>query len=292
MRCPLLPETRRVLREHGLRPMKRLGQNFLIDPSVRNLIMRAAALKPEDQVVEIGAGTGILTEALAPCVGSLWALEIDPRLFAILKKRIGEREGVMLLREDALRFDFPSSLRQVAGGCRAKMIANLPYSMATAILLKLLPLHNLFSFLLVMVQKEVAERLLAPPGRKAYGSLTVLCRYHADVSLVAKVPREAFYPRPEVSSALIRLDLLPSPRLETADPALFFQVVRAAFAQRRKTLRNALLNALGEEKLILDQALTTSGIDPKRRGETLSLEEFGRLSQALHDLRKGMVIEG
>ncbi|MBI3990132.1 MAG: 16S rRNA (adenine(1518)-N(6)/adenine(1519)-N(6))-dimethyltransferase RsmA [candidate division NC10 bacterium] len=292
MHASFLPETRRVLREHGLRPMKRLGQNFLIDPPVRDLIIKVAALKPEDQVVEIGAGTGILTEALASCVRSLWAVEIDPRLFAILKKRIGEREGVTLLQEDALHLDFPSFLGQGAGGGRAKVIANLPYSMATAILLKLLPLHNLFSFLLVMVQQEVAERLLAPPGKKAYGSLTVLCRYHADVSLVAKIPREAFYPRPEVSSALIRLDLLPSPRLETPDPAFFFQVVRAAFAQRRKTLRNALLNALGEERPILEQALTTAGIDPTRRGETLNLEEFGQLSNALHDLRKRMVIEG
>lgn len=288
----LLPETRRILSAYGFRPMKRLGQHFLIDPSVRDVILKAAALQPEDQVVEIGAGTGILTEALAPCVGSLWAIEIDPRLFTILKSRIGEREGVTLLRADALRLDFSTILRQVRGGRRIKVIGNLPYSMATAMLLRLLPLYDLFSFLLVMIQKEVAERLLAPPGRKPYGSLTVLCRYYADVSLIAEIPREAFYPRPKVSSALIRLDLLSSPRLPLPNPALFFQVVRGAFAQRRKTIRNALLSALGGERSVLEQALTASGIDPGRRGETLSLEEFGRLSTALHDLRKGRVREG
>lgn len=278
MGVSLLRETRRLLAEHGIRPKKRLGQSFLIDARIRDLIVKAAEVGPEDLVVEIGAGTGTLTLALAEAAGGVLALEIDPGLFRILEEKLRGKEGVTLFCGDALQFDFAAYL----GDRQAKVVANLPYSVATPLILRLLSMKGLFFSFLLMLQREVAQRLLALPGGKEYGALTVACRYQADVKLVAKVPKEAFYPRPKVSSTLVRLDPLPEPGLKLRDPSLFFQVVRAAFGKRRKMLRNALLQAsIVSDREALEQAFSISGIDPRRRGETLSIEEFGRLSDAL-----------
>ena len=285
-----------------MRPKRRLGQSFLIDARIRDLIVKAAEVGSNDLVVEIGAGTGTLTLALAEAAGGVLALEIDPGLFRILEERLkgiggfaaircGEvgtwvhigSENVILFCEDALQFDFAAYLQ----GRKAQVVANLPYSVATPLILRLLSLKGLFSSLLLMLQQEVAQRLLALPGGKEYGALTVACRYQADVTLVAKVPKEAFYPRPKVSSALVRLDPLPEPRLKLRDPSLFFQVVRAAFGKRRKMLRNALLQApVVSDREALEQAFKISGIDPRRRGETLSIEEFSRLSDAISSCQR------
>lgn len=273
-------ETRALLRQYHLLPKRGLGQSFLVSPTIRDLIFCAAEVKPDDLVVEIGPGTGVLTEGLAERAGGLIAIERDPGLHRLLTERLGDRPRVSLICADALSFDFASVLdTMLPKHKQAKLISNLPYSVATPLLLQLIPLRRCFSFLLVMVQREVAQRLLATPGAEGYSALTLRCHYEADVSVVAQVPRTAFYPRPAVDSTIVRLDLLSGPRISVQSPELLFRVVRAAFGQRRKMLRNALLHAdIMTEPTAMERTLMDAGIDPKRRGETLSLDEFARLA--------------
>ena len=287
-RAPSLgQQTRSLLRYYHLAPKRGLGQSFLIAPTVRDLILHAAELGPDDLVVEIGPGTGVLTEALAEKAGWLLAIEQDPGLHQLLVDRFGNRPRVSLICGDALVFEYARFLGEMfPGHGRAKMVSNLPYSVATPLILRLIRLHHCFSFLLVMVQREVARRLLAGPGEKGYSALTLRCRYEADATAVAQVSRAAFYPRPAVDSTLVRLDLLPRPRVSVQSPALLFRVVRAAFGQRRKTLRNALLGGgIMADSTALERTLADVGIDAKRRGETLSLDEFASLADRLHAMQ-------
>ncbi len=282
-------ETRGLLRRQHLLPKRGLGQSFLIAPTVRDLILRAADLGPDDLVVEIGPGTGVLTEGLAERAGHLVAIERDPGLHRLLLDRFGDRPGLSLICADALVFDYESFLGEmVPRHGRAKLVSNLPYSVATPLILRLIELRRYFSFLLVMLQREVAQRLLAEPGQEAYSALTLRCRYEADVTGVARVSRTAFYPQPAVDSSLVRLDLLSTPRVSVKRPDLLFRVVRAAFGQRRKTLRNALLSGgITADPAAVERALLDIGIDPRRRGETLSLDEFARLADHLHAMKVG-----
>ncbi len=280
-------ETRALLRQYHLLPRRGLGQSFLIAPTVRDLIIHAAELSPEDLVVEIGPGTGVLTEGLAQRAGWLVAIERDPGFHRLLVDRLGDRPRLLLICGDALVFDYVTFLdERFPGHGRAKLVSNLPYAVATPLILRLIRLQCCFSFLLVMVQREVAKRLLAAPGEKGYSALTLRCRYEADATAVAHVSRTAFYPRPAVDSTLVRLDLLPRPRVSVQSPDLLFSVVRAAFGQRRKTLRNALLGGgIMADSTTLERALVDAGIDPRRRGETLSLDEFAGLADHLHSMR-------
>jgi 16S rRNA (adenine1518-N6/adenine1519-N6)-dimethyltransferase len=276
----ILSETRQLLHSHGLRPKKRLGQSFLVDATVLRKILAGGAVQPEDLVLEIGAGIGTLTRALAEHCRRVVAVEIDPGLFRILQDILGDAPQVTLVHGDALHLDFGSLLGREGSW---KVIANLPYAIATPLLTRLLQASPRFSLLLLMVQAEVAERLMASPGTKVYGSLTVLTQYYADVRPVARVSRAAFYPRPRVDSMLVRLNVLPTPRFVPQNPALFFDLVRAAFAHRRKTLKNALTQW---ERCPVDRediggVLQCAGIDARRRGETLALDEFQRLADAL-----------
>ena len=279
----LAQETRALLRQYDLLPRRGLGQSFLIAPSVRDLILQAAGLRPDDLVVEIGPGTGVLTEGLAKRAGCLVAIERDPGLHRLLVERLGDRPGLSLICADALAFDYVTVLgEKLQGDQRAKVVSNLPYSVATQLILRLIRLQHWVSFLLVMVQREVAQRLLAAPGQEGYSALTLRCRYGADASLVAQVSRTAFYPRPAVDSTLVRLDLLSRPKVSVRRPALLFRIVRAAFGQRRKMLRNALLaSGILADSTALERALLDVNIDPKRRGETLDLIEFARLADQL-----------
>ncbi|MGH7412384.1 MAG: 16S rRNA (adenine(1518)-N(6)/adenine(1519)-N(6))-dimethyltransferase RsmA [Candidatus Methylomirabilis sp.] len=276
-------ETRRLLRHYGLVARKSLGQSFLIAPTVRDLILQAAELGPGDLVVEIGPGTGVLTEPLAERAGAVLAIERDPGFHRLLVEQIGNRPGLSLICGDALDFDYVTVLGDMLrADQRAKLVSNLPYSVATPLILQLIGLQRCFSSLLVMVQREVAQRLLAAPGQEGYSALTLRCRYEAEATAVAQVPRSAFYPRPAVDSTLIRLDLLSRPRVSVRRPDLLFRVVRAAFGQRRKTLRNALARSgILTDSTALEQALLEVNIDPKRRGETLDLQEFARLADQL-----------
>ena len=280
-------ETRALLRQYHLLPKRGLGQSFLVSLAIRDLILRAADVGPQDLVVEIGPGTGVLTEGLAERAGRLLAIERDPGLYRLLAERLGDRPRVSLICGDALEFDFIDAIGTMFPAYqRAKLVSNLPYSVATPLILQLIPLRQCFSFLLVMVQREVAQRLLAAPGEEGYSALTLRCRYEAEASAVAHVSRTAFYPRPAVDSTLVRLDLLPEPRVAVQSPDLLFRIVRAAFGQRRKMLRNALLHAgITAESTALERTLVDADIDPKRRGETLSLDEFARLADRLYAMR-------
>jgi len=281
---PLERQTRALLRRYELRPRKGLGQSFLVSSAVRDLMLRAAALGPDDLVLEIGPGTGTLTEGLVERAGRVIAIERDPGLFRVLAERLGARPSLRLLCADALTVDYMALLGEsLTPPHRAKVVSNLPYSVATPLILRLIRLREHISSLLVMVQREVAQRLLARPGQEGYSSLTLCCQYHAEVEAVAQVSAAAFYPRPAVDSTLVRLELLPSPRVTVRSPDLLFRVVRAAFGQRRKTIRNALLGGgIVADSTSLERILARVDIDPKRRGETLALTEFARLADHLH----------
>ncbi len=283
----ILTETRRLLRTHGLQPKKRLGQSFLVDRNILEKILARGELRQEDRVLEIGAGVGALTHALAERCRQIVAVEVDPKLFQILQEVLGHKTQVTLVQGDALRLDFGPLFGEERPW---KVIANLPYSIVTPLITRLLSLSDCFSLLLLMVQEEVADRLIASPGKKAYGSLTVLAQYYADVRVVARVPRGAFYPRPRVDSALLRLEPLATPRVAPGDPALFFRLVRTAFAHRRKTLQNALIRSdwVALDRDAIQAILKRAGIDPNRRGETLTLQEFRMLADHLLDKMDGV----
>jgi 16S rRNA (adenine1518-N6/adenine1519-N6)-dimethyltransferase len=261
------------------RPKKRFGQHFLTSPTILAGILRLAELAPDDVVVEIGAGTGTLTEALAGTVGRLLALELDRDLIPPLQQRFADRPQVEIVHADALTFDFaqlPTSI---------KAVANLPYGTAVAILTRLLRQRSRLRCAVIMLQREVAERLYASPGTKAYGSLTLLTQWYATVDKGFHVPPAAFSPAPKVMSTVVRVTPRPAPPVAVQDEACLFRIIHAAFAQRRKTLANALRHALAPlDPAILHQTLEHSGIAPSRRGETLSLNEFARLSDALQPM--------
>jgi 16S rRNA (adenine1518-N6/adenine1519-N6)-dimethyltransferase len=280
VRASLLSQTQALLHAHGLRPRRRRGQNFLVDSGVRDRIVAAAGLSPDSLVVEIGPGTGILTEAMLRTGASVLAVELDRDLARLLSERWGGNPRFTLRSADALEFDFAQALRDDPRRGRARVVANIPYYITTPLILRLVRHRDLFDALLLMVQREVAERLSAAPGRKSYGALTLACQYWAGVRAVVAIPRTAFHPVPEVDSTLVRFDLLDTPRVQVAEPAQLFGVIRAAFGVRRKTLRNALCRA-GWPARDVEGALERVGIAAMRRGETLTLEEFARLSDAL-----------
>ena len=284
MAISLLSETREILGRYGLRPQKRLGQNFLIDRHWLEAIVQAAELDRQDQVVEIGPGLGLLTRALCGIAGSVVAIELDPYLFRLLGKELHGFTNLSLVQADILTFDFSAWAKERGLRGKAKMVANLPYYISTPLLFRLLQYRYLFSSMVLMVQKEVGERLLAHPGTKQYGALSIALQLYAEVEWVATVPKEAFYPKPQVDSAILRLLVRPTPRVEIEDEALFRILVRAAFSQRRKMLGNALPSqvASGLSREVWDRAFADADISPRRRGESLCIEEFARLAHHLH----------
>lgn len=256
------------------RPKKRFGQNFLTDIHVVEEILAAAALEPSDRVLEIGPGLGALTDRMLPKVLDLHVMELDRELVARLEGR--PEPNLRVHAGDALRLDWPALLPEPP----YKLVANLPYNISSQILFKILDHRRLFSRLVLMFQKEVGDRLCAPPGGRDYGILSVLCRNWFDIRRVLRVPPGAFYPAPKVHSAVLLFEALLQPRLALSDERFFRRVVKGAFSQRRKTLRNSLA-AAGLGFADLDGMLEGIGIDPRRRAETLSLDEFGALTEAL-----------
>ncbi len=279
-RASLLSQTQAVLRSRGLRPRRRRGQHFLVDSGVRDRIVAAAEIGAGSLVVEIGPGTGILTEAILGTGASVLAVELDRDLARLLSERWAGNPRVAIQSADALEFDFAQALRDDPRRGRARVVANIPYYVSTPLILRLVRQRDLFEALFLTVQREVAERLTAAPGTKSYGSLTLACQYRASVRTVFGIPRTAFHPVPAVDSALVRFDLLDAPRVRVAEPRQLFAVIRAAFGVRRKTLRNALCRA-GWPVAVVEAALGRVGVAPLRRGETLALDDFARLSDAL-----------
>jgi len=254
-------------------PRKSLGQNFIRDSQVLERIGEIAGLSEEDEVLEIGAGLGALTLFLGQKAGRVIAIEKDRRLIEKLKENVSHLKNVEIIPEDALRTDFKRFYR----GNKIKVISNLPYSISSPIIIKLLDEREIFSLVALMIQREVGERITAPPGGREYGSISVLVQTYMDATIELRVPSEAFWPRPKVDSVVIKLVPLPRTRTEIPDERLFRSIVRAAFSSRRKILSNSLSSLLPKEKV--EGILKSSGIDGRRRAETLSVEEFGRLTE-------------
>lgn len=280
--------TRQLLAERGLRLKKSLGQHFLTDRRILDQMMEAAGLGPEAGVLEIGPGIGALTERLAMAAGQVVAVELDDRLIPVLNSLFSGQPHVHIVHGDVMSLDLSRLLRDHLGNCNPICaVANLPYYVTSPILMRLLEEKLPLDRIVIMIQKEVAERLTASPGSKAYGSITVATRYYAETEWVTRVPAHVFVPQPQVDSAVIRLNIRQRPPVEVRDEALLFRVIRASFGQRRKTLLNALsTGVVGEGKEIISRVLLEVGIDPKRRGETLSLEEFALVTNRLDEVAR------
>lgn len=277
--------TKQILEKHGFSFKKSLGQNFLIDTNVLRNIVSHAELTEDSCAIEIGPGIGALTEQIAKQAKKVVAFEIDQRLLPILQETLEPYPHVKVIHSDVLKADVASVVKEEFGDNQDIMVvANLPYYVTTPILMKLLTDDLPLRGIVVMLQKEVADRIAAKPGTKDYGSLSIAIQYYTEAETVMIVPKTVFIPQPNVDSAVIRLLKRPKPAVDVTDETFFFAVVRASFAQRRKTLINNLgsnLEGFQKKKPLIETVLQEVGIDPKRRGETLSIEEFGRLSEAL-----------
>ena len=267
-----------LLRAHGLRPRKRLGQNFLVDPAALDRIVDAATLDAQEPVVEVGAGVGNLTRLLAGRAGQVVAVEVDGQLVELLREQVSDLPNVQVLHGDVLSisdFGFPHLGYVVVG--------NLPYYITSAILRHFLEGEPRPKRLVVTVQREVAQRIVAGPGDMSL--LAVSVQFYGRPEIVARIPAGAFYPAPEVDSAVVRINTGPALRTMLApgvDDRAFFRLVRAGFSQKRKTLRNALSAGLRRSPAEVEALLRQAGIDPRRRAETLSLEEWAELAGALY----------
>jgi 16S rRNA (adenine1518-N6/adenine1519-N6)-dimethyltransferase len=277
--------TKEILKKYGFTFKKSLGQNFLIDTNILHRIVDHAEITEETGAIEIGPGIGALTEQLAKRAKKVLAFEIDQRLLPILADTLSPYPNAKVIHQDVLKADLKGTLAQEFENIEDLMVvANLPYYVTTPILMKLLEEQIPVRGIVVMLQKEVADRIAAKPGTKEYGSLSIAIQYYTEAETVMIVPKTVFNPQPNVDSAVIRLLRRPKPAVEVQDEAFFFQVVRASFGQRRKTILNNLVNNLPngkQKKADIEQALSTAEIDPKRRGETLSIQEFGKLSDQL-----------
>ncbi len=244
-----------------------LGQNFLYDPSILKKIIQAAQLNTEDLVVEIGPGHGSLTKMLAEAVRKVVAIELDEELFISLTKEFAGYENVELVHEDALKYPYEDL-------SRFKAVANIPYYITTPLIFRLFDTRKNLESMTLTVQKEVAERIIAKPGGKDYGVLSIMVQYYAKPSLKFIVPKGAFRPVPKVDSAVVHIEILERPSIDIKNKDFFSRIVRTAFSQRRKMLSNSLKSISGDVK----EWLAAAGIDPNRRPETLSIEEFARLA--------------
>ncbi|MGG1399618.1 16S rRNA (adenine(1518)-N(6)/adenine(1519)-N(6))-dimethyltransferase RsmA [Bacillus salipaludis] len=278
--------TRAILEKYGFSFKKSLGQNFLIDTNILKKIVEFANITEDTGTIEIGPGIGALTEQLARSSKKVVAFEIDQRLLPILKDTLDPYSNVKVIHQDVLKADVKEVIKDEFQTIDDLMVvANLPYYVTTPIIMKILEEHLPIRGIVVMLQKEVADRISASPGTKDYGSLSIAVQYYTEAETVMIVPKTVFIPQPNVDSAVIRLTRRTTPAVTVKDEGFFFQVTRASFAQRRKTLLNNLTSQLPDGKQKKEQildALGGCGIDPTRRGETLSLEEFGRLSDALY----------
>jgi 16S rRNA (adenine1518-N6/adenine1519-N6)-dimethyltransferase len=274
---------RGLLSRHGLRAKKSWGQNFLVDPNTRRRIVAAAAPAADDVVVEIGAGLGAITAGLAEVAGRVIAIERDPDLVPLLEAELAARDNVTVSPTDALEFDFAAAAREA--GRPLVVVGNLPYQITSPLLFAILDAGAAVARAVLMVQREVAERIVAAPGSKIYGRLSVMAQQQAAVEILFHVGAGAFHPPPAVTSTVLRATPRTAPLAAVPDPALFAAVVRAAFATRRKMLRRALAPAFGEEPA--RAALAQAGIAETRRAEELSVAELARLASALREIEVG-----
>ena len=274
----LYDEVRAMLRDTEFRPRKSRGQNFLIHEHVVEAVLRLLDLQPSDQVVEIGPGLGFLTRRLVERAQAVWAVEVDELLAQRLRAgELGRCAKFHLIYGDILNVALPEFLPKT----KLKLVGNLPFNISTEVLFRIFDWQEYFSSLVLMVQKEVADRIASRPGAKSYGTLSVWCQVHGRIGEKINVSPEAFFPRPKVRSTILKIELLPQPRVRAEDLPVLKGLVRAAFGQRRKTLSNAVGSWLRCERDAVDVLLSTHDVDPKRRGETLSVDEFIKLAQAI-----------
>lgn len=272
--------------KHGFKLSKSLGQNFLTDKNIIDKIIEKSDIGENDLVIEIGPGIGVLTSAAAEEAGKVIAIEIDRNLIPILEETLSAYDNIEIINRDVLKTDFTEILEQneeISGQKRrgVKILGNLPYYITTPIIMKILEDRVPADSITIMLQKEVADRIKASPGTKTYGALSVAVQYYCTVSHVANAPKEIFVPQPKVDSTVIRLDIRKEKPVVLNSEEAFFAVVKAGFGQRRKTLLNSLTGVYGLTKEEIAAVMTTAGIDPVRRAETLSLEEFAALANTI-----------
>lgn len=273
-----------VLQKYNFAFQKRFGQNFLIDTHVLEKIIEASKITKDDFVLEIGPGIGTMTQYLAEAAREVVAVEIDKTLIPILENdTLKDWDNVTVINEDILKVDIAALAQEKNGGKPIKVVANLPYYITTPIIMGLFENHVPISSITIMVQKEVADRMQVGPGTKDYGALSLAVQYYARPQIIANVPPNCFMPRPKVGSAVIRLTRHAQTPVQVENEKLLFQIIRASFNQRRKTLANGLKNyeGLSFEKETIEAAIAECGFSPSVRGEALSLEEFAKLANVL-----------
>jgi len=266
-----------IFSEYGLAPLKSLGENYLIDANIKDKIIAASSVKKDDTVLEIGPGLGALTMDLVKIGASIFAVEKDRKAAAILKELAGEGlPNLKIFHEDILKFDFTNMPPKK----KIKVVGSLPYYITTPILERLIENRTLFESILIVIQKEVAYRLLAKPGTKDYGSISCFVQYHARPVYLYTIKRTCFYPSPDVDSSLIRLEMLKYPSVEVKNEGLLFKIIRGSFNQRRKSIINSLSReeVLGIEKDKLSEILDKAGVSVNARPEVLSLSDFARIA--------------
>lgn len=278
-------KTIETIKKYEFTFQKKFGQNFLIDAHVIDKILRAADITKEDVVLEIGPGFGTMTQYLAERAKEVIAVEIDKNLIPILHETLGEYDNVTILCDDILKVDLEALAQEKNDGKPLKVVANLPYYITTPIIMGIFEKHVPVSSVTVMVQKEVADRMQAGPGTKDYGALSLAVQYYAEPYIAANVPPNCFMPRPNVGSAVIRLTKWDKPKVTVSDEHLMFQLIRASFNQRRKTLQNGIHNspelAFTKEQVV--NALESMGLPATIRGEALTLEQFAKLTNLMYD---------
>ena len=274
--------TKEVVQKHNFKFSKSLGQNFLIDTNVIDRILEGARVKEGDYVIEVGPGIGTLTKEMGRTAKKVVAIEIDKTLIPILEETLADFPNIEVINQDILKVDVQELVKEKLNGGPVKLVANLPYYITTPIVMKFLEEDIPVTDIVVMVQKEVADRMNAQPNSKDYGALSVAVQYYCDTEIVAKAPRHMFMPQPNVDSTVIGLHVREEKKYNVDNEDIFFKTVKASFGQRRKTLLNSLggLGFLSKDQIKL--ALQEANIDEKRRGETLSIEEFASLSNVVN----------
>ncbi|MDI6765044.1 MAG: 16S rRNA (adenine(1518)-N(6)/adenine(1519)-N(6))-dimethyltransferase RsmA [Thermodesulfobacteriota bacterium] len=270
---------RNELREYGLSPKKRLGQHFLVDRNILDKVIRTAEVNKKDVVLEVGPGLGEMTLGLARRAKRVIAVEIDSTLVEILKKKMSTVSNVEIIKEDILKVDFDALSRHAEAPL--KVVANLPYQISTPLLFRFIESRRFFSSLTLMLQKEVVERMIAPAGVKTYGALSIFVQMVSHPSIHFFISPSAFFPRPKVESTVVHLVWREEPWIEPDDEKWFKEVVKASFSHRRKTLINSLKHSGLPLPLLIEERMKATGIDPRRRPETLSIKEFIHLSEVL-----------
>ena len=276
--------TKEIVNKHNFKFSKSLGQNFLIDDNVIDKIIAGSRLSETDKIIEVGPGIGTLTREMGKTAQNVVAIEIDKTLIPILKETLADLDNVEVVNEDILKVDIQGLINEKLDGGPVKLSANLPYYITTPIVMKFLEEDIPVTDIVVMVQKEVADRMNAKPSTKDYGALSVAVQYYCDTEIVAKAPRHMFVPQPNVDSIVIGLHVRSERKYKVDNEDIFFKTVKASFGQRRKTLLNSLggLGFLTKDQI--KEALQAANIDAKRRGETLSIDEFANLSNEINKI--------